>query len=148
MMNNRKKPKFLRQEWYRKPGLGKKWRSPKGNQSKLRRHIKNKGFIPSAGYGSPAEIKGMHPCGLREIVVSNVADLEGVEKERQAAKIASGVGRKKREIIIKKAQEMGIRVLNAAKAERKKVESKKKEKKESKQTETKQEEHKAEKKEV
>jgi len=117
IMNNKRKPKFMRQEWFKKPALGIKWRSPKGNQSKLRRHIKGKGFMPSVGYGSPVLTRGMHPCGLWEVVVNNEAQLEGIDKGKNAVKIASTVGRKKREEILKRAKEMGLKVLNSSKVE-------------------------------
>jgi len=65
----RKKPEFLRQNWFRLKRLGRKWRAPKGKQSKLRRHFFGKGHIPSIGYGSPSAVRGLHPSGLQEVLV-------------------------------------------------------------------------------
>ena len=107
-MNPKKKPKFLRQEWYRNPSLGKKWRAPKGKQSKLRRHKKGKGFIPTPGYGSPKTLRGKHPCGLQEVLVRNLSDMDNVKQEEQCIRIASKVGRKTRQEIIKRAEEIGL----------------------------------------
>lgn len=115
----RKKPDFLRQNWFRFPSLGMKWRAPIGKRNKLRKHIKGKGFLPKAGYGSPLSVKGMHPSGLMEIRVFNENDLQKLNHKTDCARIASSVGKKKRMEIIKKAAETKIRVLNAGKAETK-----------------------------
>ena len=113
IMKRRKKPKFLRQEWFRRPhALGKKWRRPKGKQSKLRKHIHGKGFLPSPGYGSPKNIRGLHPSGLTEYLVYNPSQIGSLDPKTHCIKIASGVGKKKRMEIAKKAKEIKIRVLN------------------------------------
>ena len=39
-------------------------------------------------------------------------DLEELDVKKHAARIASGVGLRKREMIIERANEMGLRVLN------------------------------------
>ncbi len=109
----RKKPDFLRQNWFRFPSLGMKWRSPIGKRNKLRKHIKGKGFLPKAGYGSPLSVKGLHPSGLRELRIFNENDLQKINPQQQCVRIASAVGKKKRMEITKAAAEMKIRVLNA-----------------------------------
>lgn len=108
----RKKPEFLRQNWFRHPRLGKKWRSPRGIQSKLRRHIKGKGFLPKPGYGSPAAVRGLHPSGLKEVLVYNPDELKKIDNKTDCIRIASEVGRKKRREIIEKAEKLKIKVLN------------------------------------
>jgi len=110
-----KRPEFKRQAWYTYKRLGVAWRAPKGNQSKLRMHLKGKGFLPSPGYGSPNTIKGIHPCGLQEVLVSNVAQLATVSPERQCVRIASTLGRRKRNEVIEKAAAAKIRILNPVK---------------------------------
>lgn len=107
-----KKPEFLRQNAKNFSRLGNKWRSPKGNQSKLRRHFKSRGFIPHPGYSSPNAVKGMHPCGLEEVLIMNMKDIENVNPENQVARISATIGRKKKIEIQKKAEELKIRVLN------------------------------------
>ncbi|TRZ54106.1 50S ribosomal protein L32e [archaeon] len=117
MKQKRRKPDFLRQNWFRFPSLGMKWRAPIGKRNKLRKHIKGKGFLPKAGYGSPASVKGMHPSGLMEIRVFNADGLQKINPATGCARIASGVGKKKRMEIIKKAAETKIRVLNPGRVE-------------------------------
>ncbi len=111
----RKKPEFLRQNWFRFKKLGEKWRRPKGKHSKLRKRIKGKGSVPHPGYGSPKAVRGLHPSGLVEVRVFNPSQLEGLDPKVHAIKIASTVGRKKRIEIMKKAEELGLRVLNPLK---------------------------------
>ncbi|MFH0829632.1 MAG: 50S ribosomal protein L32e [Candidatus Aenigmatarchaeota archaeon] len=131
-MNPKKKPAFLRQEWFRHGNIRKKWlkwRMPRGNKSKLRRHFIGKGFIPSAGYGAPVETRMLHPSGLGEVMVNNPQELAGIDAGTQAVRIAGAVGGMKRMLIQKKAEELKLRVLNPRKIE---LRVKTKEKKETK----------------
>lgn len=112
-MNPRKKPKFLRQVWHVYKRLQKvKWRKPRGLQSKLRQKIKSKGKMPSKGYGAPKDLRFLHPSGYREVLIHNIKELEMLNPEKEAARIASNVGKKKRAEIIKKAEELKIKLLN------------------------------------
>jgi len=113
----RKKPKFIRQGGKNLRRVGEKWRKPTGSQSKLRKHKKGRGYIPHPGYGSPKSVKGLHPSGFEEILVHNIKDLERIDSKKQACKIASKVGKKKRIEIMKKAEELKIKVLNPFKIE-------------------------------
>jgi large subunit ribosomal protein L32e len=64
------------------------------------------------GYRGPKLVRGLHPSGFEEVVVYNVEDLQNVDPKRHAVRIAHTVGRRKRAEIIKKAEEIGVRVLN------------------------------------
>ena len=116
----RKKPVFIRKRGkiYRRLGL--KWRAPKGGHSKLRRHKKEAGNLPRPGYGSPRSVKGLHPSGFEESLVYNLNDLAKINPEKQACRISATVGKKKRLEIMKKAEELKIKVLNPFKVENKK----------------------------
>ncbi len=100
--------KFKRQNSSRK--LGDSWRRPKGHHSSLRKGRRGHGIKPSPGYGS--QNKGMHPSGYYEVLVRNIDDLQKIDKEREAARISSNIGKRKRKKIIEKAEEMEINVLN------------------------------------
>jgi len=113
----RTKPNFLRQNAGNLKRIGKKWRKPKGQGSKLRRHRKGRGFLPNPGYGSPLASKFLHPSGYREVLVSNMNDLEGINIANECVRISSTVGKKKRYDIQKKAEEMKIKILNPKKIE-------------------------------
>ncbi len=107
-------PEFIRYHWWRYYRLarGWKWRKPKGNDNKSRRQQKGYPPIVKIGYRTPKEVRGLHPSGLKPVVVHNVKELEGLKKDEVIVYIASNVGRRKREEILKKAQELGLRVAN------------------------------------
>lgn len=111
----RKKPKFLRQEWWRfdKFKNDPKWRRPKGTDSKMRMKLKGKARSPSIGWSSPRLVRGLHPSGYEDVLVHNVKELEMLDPQRQAARIAHTVGKRKRMAIIERAKELGIKILNA-----------------------------------
>ncbi|MFQ6129596.1 MAG: 50S ribosomal protein L32e [Candidatus Hadarchaeaceae archaeon] len=112
MTRKKRVPKFRRQEWFRFVRLGEKWRRPRGKDSKMRLGIRGKPAVVSIGYRSPRSVRGTHPSGLVEILVHGLRDLEGLDAGKQAIRIASGVGGRKREQILARAKELGIRVLN------------------------------------
>jgi len=114
-IKKRKKPEFLRCNAKNLKRLGEKWRRPKGKQNKLRRHFKSRGHIPSPGYGSPKDVKGLHPCGLEEIIVRNINDVMNVDPEKNIVKIARTVGKKKKMELIKIAEENKIKIANIPK---------------------------------
>lgn len=112
MVNPRKKPKFLRSSAIAYKRLGKKWRKSRGWHSKVRIREKGKPKMPSVGYGAPRELRYLHPSGFREVLVSNVNDLQKIDPSKEVVKIAHAVGKKKRSGILKKAEELKIKVLN------------------------------------
>ena len=106
------KPQFNRQDYHKKKRTPTSWRKPRGNLSKQRRGIKGKGPTVEAGYRTPKRARGLHPSGFEEVYVNNVDDLEGVDGDTQAVRIASKVGARKRERIEEVAEDREIRVLN------------------------------------
>jgi len=105
-------PQFNRQDHHKKKRVDPSWRKPRGNLSKQRRGIKGKGATVEAGYRSPTAARGLHPSGFEEVRVHNTDDLEGVDPDREAVRIASGVGARKRERIEDVCEDREIRVLN------------------------------------
>ncbi len=112
MTRKKRAPKFRRQEWFRFAKLGEKWRRPRGKDSKMRLGIRGKPTMASIGYRSPKSMRGVHPSGLIEVLVHGPRELEGLDASKQAVRIGSSVGGRKREQILAKAKELGIRVLN------------------------------------
>ncbi|MFC7134223.1 MULTISPECIES: 50S ribosomal protein L32e [Salinibaculum] len=106
------KPQFNRQDHHKKKRVGTSWRRPRGQLSKQRRGVKGKGDTVEAGFRTPEAVRGLHPSGFEEVYVHNVDDLEGVDGDREAVRIASKVGGRKRERIEEAAQDRDIRVLN------------------------------------
>ncbi|SDQ89558.1 50S ribosomal protein L32e [Natronobacterium texcoconense] len=106
------KPQFNRQDYHMKKRTPESWRRPRGQLSKQRKGVKGKGPKVSAGFRTPEEVRGKHPSGFEEVYVENTDDLEGVDGDREAVRIASSVGARKRERIEEQAEEQGVRVLN------------------------------------
>jgi large subunit ribosomal protein L32e len=112
MVNPRKKPKFRRWGSQNLKRLKSSWRKPRGLHSKIRVRKKSKIKMPSIGYGTPRKLKHLHPSGLKEVLVFNANGLQNVNPKEEAVKIAHSVGKRKREEILKKAEELKIKILN------------------------------------
>jgi len=106
------KPQFNRQDYHKKKRTPKSWRRPKGTLSKQRRGVKGKGDTVQAGFRTPKAVRGKHPSGFEEVRVHNADDLDAIDPDTEAARIASKVGARKRERIEEQAEEQDIRVLN------------------------------------
>jgi len=113
-MKKRGRIKFERYGWRTKKKLSKSWRRPRGHDNKVREHIAAKGPRVQVGYRRKKEERGLHPSGVREVLVFNTNDLAKAEvaTEEMAVRIASTVGRRKRGDIVEEAAKLGIRVLN------------------------------------
>lgn len=111
-MNPRKKPEFRRWLSERIKRLKPSWRRPKGMHSKIRIRKKSKLKMPNIGWGAPKKLRYLHPSGFKEVLVSNLKDLEKVDPKTEAVKISHSVGEKKRKEILKRAEELKIKVLN------------------------------------
>jgi len=109
------KPEFLRHLWWKFPKFQNKlkWKRPRGKDNPMR--LKLKGYPPLAGVGyrTPKIIRGLHPSGLKPVVVNNPKELDGLDPSEVIVYIGSGVSLKKRAEILAKARELGIRVANA-----------------------------------
>jgi large subunit ribosomal protein L32e len=113
---NRRRIKFERYGWHKKKKLSKSWRRPRGHDNKMREHIAAKGAMVKVGYRRKREERGLHPSGVREVLVYNLTELAQTERsgsgENFAVRIAATVGRRKREEMEAAAAKLGIRVLN------------------------------------
>jgi large subunit ribosomal protein L32e len=114
--------RFKRDGFGKKRQLSDSWRKPRGQHNKQREQKKAKGALPKPGFGSPVAVRGMHPSGFFEVLVTSAKDLEGLDPKTQAVRIAAAVGNRKRTILQEAALARGLRVLNAravkAKAEK------------------------------
>ena len=107
-----RKPVFIRQDNPKRRKLNDKWRKPKGIHSKIRHHFKGRRKMPSPGYKSPRQVKGMHSSGLAVTVVHSVDDMNKIKKETHGAVISKSVGTKKKLEILKAAKKNNIQILN------------------------------------
>ena len=117
---SKKQPAFRRQEWFRYRRLSKTgYRKPKGKDSKMRQNRKYRSPMARIGYGKIATARGLHPSGFEEVMVHAADQLDGLDPERQAVRIGSSVGNRKRFRIHDRADDLGLRVLNRRPIERK-----------------------------
>lgn len=79
----------------------------------MRRSKKGWPAVVKIGYSRPKATRGLHPSGLREVLVWRPSDLEKVDAKVQVARIAHTVGENKRVLIIEEAKKKNIRILNA-----------------------------------
>tara|TARA_B100001113_G_scaffold52106_1_gene38139 strand:+ start:547 stop:1227 length:681 start_codon:yes stop_codon:yes gene_type:complete len=113
-------PKFRRQEWFRYFRLARTgWRKPKGYQSKQRLNMKYRTPMVRIGHRKIASVRGLHPSGFEEVLVNTISELDGLDPERQAVRIGSKVGNRKRSVIHDRADQLGLRVLNRRRIQRK-----------------------------
>jgi large subunit ribosomal protein L32e len=108
----RAKPKFVRQDINKKKRLGRKWRKPRGLDSKIRKMLKGRPRGVDSGFSSPKKVRGLHESGLQIVMVNNMDELYSIDKKFQGIVISSSVGNKKRASILKMSIEKGIKVLN------------------------------------
>ena len=106
------RPRFVRPESWRYVRLHPEWRKPKGLDNKIRKSFKGYPKRVKIGYGGPASARGYHPSGHLEVLVQNPAQLSDLVPERDAVRIGANVGARKRGLILKRATELGLRVLN------------------------------------
>lgn len=78
----------------------------------MRRYEAGKPAMASIGYGSPKATRGLHPSGYQDILVYNMAELEKLDSASQAARISSTIGKRKKDTMLVRAKELGIKVLN------------------------------------
>ena len=111
-MKTYSRPKFVREESWRYKRVKPAWRSPRGKTSRVRRSKKGWPPVVKIGYSKPNQIRGLHPSGLREVIIQRVVDLEKLTPKQDAARIAHTVGENKRLMILEEADRRDIRVLN------------------------------------
>jgi large subunit ribosomal protein L32e len=112
-----RKPAFVRQMTHKVRRLQNKirWRKPHGYQSKLQQGIGHRKMV-SPGYSSPKEVKGLHRSGLKQVVIHNASQLDAIDPKIEGIIVAGSVGMRKKVIIISKALEKKITILNRSKA--------------------------------
>lgn len=116
----KKQPAFRRQEWFRYKRLSRTgWKKPRGDDSSQRKNRKYRSPMVRVGYGKIADVRGLHPSGFEEVLVSAAGDLDGLDPERQAVRISASVGNRKRASIHDRADDLGLRVLNRRRFARK-----------------------------
>jgi len=109
MQKNR--PVFVRQDPHKKR-LKNRWVKPRGLHSKIRLKKAGHSKPVSDGYGSPKLARGLSKEGLKIVLVYNENELNKINKENEGVIISKSVGTKKKILLLNKAKEKGITILN------------------------------------
>ncbi len=89
---------------------------PKGLDNRARRRFKGNILLPQAGYGTNAKTRHILPNGFYKFRVTNIKELEMLvmQNRKFAAEIAGSVGARTRKAIVERAQQLNIKLTNAA----------------------------------
>ena len=109
---SKNRPAFVRQESWRYVRIHPEWRKPKGVDNKVRRQDKGWPALVRVGYRDPVAARGLHPSGHYDVLVYRAKDLDALVPGRDVARIGGTVGAKKRDTILERANELGLRVVN------------------------------------
>jgi large subunit ribosomal protein L32e len=106
------RPAFVRPESWRYVRLHPEWRKPKGLDNKVRKSIKGWPRRVKVGYRGPVGVRNYHPSGHPEVLVHNTDELSKVVPGKEVVRIGGAVGARKRAAILKRAGELGLKIVN------------------------------------
>ncbi len=97
--------------WKRRKSIAKwnKWRYPRGIDIIFKQED---GANPKIGYRVPNAIRFLHPSGYPEVMASTAEQLAQFAGQNVAVRFAARIGKRKRAIMLKKADELDLKVLN------------------------------------
>ena len=61
---------------------------------------------------TPRAVRDLHPSGYNDVLVHNMMELEDLNPATDAARISASIGKRKKDLMLEKASELGIKVLN------------------------------------
>lgn len=110
----KRRGKFVRFQAHSFMRVKPSWRKSKGIDNRQRRRFKGSAAMPTIGYGSNRKTKYLLPNGFYKFTVKNVDELNllMMQNQKYCAEIARRVSAKNRVAIIKRAAELGVRVIN------------------------------------
>lgn len=110
----KKRTTFDRFESDRHIRLLRSWRKPRGIDCRVRRRYRGVLRTPKIGYGSNHKTRHLLSNYKKKFVVNNVQELDLLltNNDKYCAEIASTIGAAKRIQIIKRAEEMGVKLTN------------------------------------
>jgi large subunit ribosomal protein L32e len=105
---------FNRFESDRHARVGRSWRRPRGIDCRVRRRFRGALKAPKIGYGSNNRTKHLLANYKKKFVVNNVQELEVLlmNNDKYCAEIGAKVGAAKRIQILRRADELAVKVTN------------------------------------
>ncbi|MHA2058079.1 MAG: 50S ribosomal protein L32e [Candidatus Thorarchaeota archaeon] len=110
-------PKFRHEQAHRWIRVSDSWRKLRGIDSATREKRKGRIAMVSSGYRTPKAVRNLHPSLFVEVRIHRASELEELDPEVHAVRIASTVGFRKRQEIIAVADAKLLRVLNPGRSE-------------------------------
>jgi large subunit ribosomal protein L32e len=117
MQKKARMPKFRHAHAHRWIRVSDSWRKVRGIDSAVREKRKGRIAMVSSGYRTPASVRDLHPSLYVEVRVHRASELEVLDPEVHAVRIAATVGFRKRQDIIAAADAKLLRVLNPGRSE-------------------------------
>ncbi|MFH1396518.1 MAG: eL32 family ribosomal protein [archaeon] len=114
----KKKYTFVVKESKFSASVKNKWKFPRGKHSKVRQMHRGRPALPSLGYGSPKDVKGLHSSGLKFNVVTNITDTDGLDSKVDGVVISGNVGKRKKIELVTKVLEKGFTIINLKDAQK------------------------------
>jgi len=111
MASSGKHPKFQRQNYGSVKRVGTSWRKPHGIDSKQRVMQVAYGALPKIGFKGKKKNQHLHPRGKKENYVRGMKQLLTLEKG-SLVRLNATIGQKLRQVMIAKAKEKGLIILN------------------------------------
>ncbi|MDD5022827.1 MAG: eL32 family ribosomal protein [Candidatus ainarchaeum sp.] len=114
-MVKKSKPTFNVLNHGKKRRVKARWRKPRGIDNKKRIRRKEFGASPKVGYKNSKTDRGMHPLGIKEIMICNIKELidnSKKVKEKWVARISGKVSKRNKLAIKEKAKELKIKTAN------------------------------------
>ncbi|MFW6283370.1 MAG: eL32 family ribosomal protein [Minisyncoccales bacterium] len=109
----RQKPDFIAQDAHKKDKIKKRWRKPRGSDSKMKKKLKGYRRIVKQGYMTPKAVRGFDlMTKLKPVVVSNVKELDNIELKTEGVIISKTVGKLKKSTIINACIDKKITIIN------------------------------------
>ncbi|MBY8996468.1 MAG: 50S ribosomal protein L32e [Candidatus Thorarchaeota archaeon] len=110
-------PRFRAEGAHRWIRVSDSWRKLRGIDSATREKRKGRIAMVSSGYRTPKAVRNLHPSMYVEVRVHRASELEELNADVHAVRIAATVGFRKRQEIIAAADAKLMRVLNPGRSE-------------------------------
>ena len=110
-------PQFRHEQAHRWIRVSDNWRKVRGIDSATREKRKGRIAMVSSGYRTPKAVRDLHPSLFVEVMVHRPSEVEDLDPEVHAVRIAGSVGTRKRQEILAAADAKLLRVLNPGRSD-------------------------------
>jgi len=110
-------PQFRHEQAHRWIRVSDNWRKLRGIDNATREKRKGRIAMVSSGYRTPKAVRNLHPSLYVEVRVHRPSEVEDLDPDVHAVRIAATVGARKRQEIIAAADAKLLRVLNPGKVD-------------------------------